>query len=300
MADTQCDTTEVKELFQNENDYMPSYWSNKFGTEDAMEKHSKLITELTKKAVENIPNRQDVKYGEKERWTMDIYNEDLPADSPVFVFIHGGCWMEGSSKLYGYLGEALRRNDVVVICLAYELAPSVTLEQIVVQIKEAMTFVVQFATKRGSRGVYVSGHSAGGHLAAVLMSSEWMAEPTNRKIVKGAVLISGVFDIFPFIETSVGKPVSITVDVANRLSPINLVKEASKYIEPNTNIIVTVASHDPPKFIEQSKSYYQKLLDSGISATYLFVPNEDHFTIMEKIHDDEFILTKKIIQLIRP
>lgn len=280
-----------------ERDFNPNYWARHYKPSEALQNHSYFIYGKSENVNKKIPHRFKVKYGESERCIMDIYSEDLPGNSPIFVFVHGGGWVIGSNDLYGYIAEPFRDSAIVTITVEYDLAPNVTLPKMVEEIRQALTFIVNLARKRGSTGIYLSGHSAGAHLAAMAISSNWLDDAINRKYLKGAVLISGIYDVLPTINMTFGKVGKFTEEIAKITSPINFINEISKRNRSNIKIFVAVGEFDPPKFIEQAKDYHQRLTKAGISSQFLFVKDEDHFTIVEKLYEKENILTRTCIQL---
>merc|ERR1712055_615408 len=109
----------------------------------------------------NIPNRR-VSYGASERQHLDIFGEDLPADSPIFVFVHGGYWSAGDNNAHSYIANQFYKNKIVTVMPEYDLCPNVKITEISQQIKEAVEFVVKFAVERGCKKMVIAGHSAGG------------------------------------------------------------------------------------------------------------------------------------------
>ncbi|XP_067143982.1 kynurenine formamidase-like [Centruroides vittatus] len=249
----------TEENNREEREYNPNFWSRRDEPKEALTNHAFFIHEITIKTNEKVPHRSKVKYGDAERCVMDIYSEDLPGTSPIFVYVHGGGWVIGNNDLYGYIAEPLRDSGIVLITIEYDLAPFVTLPKMVDEIKQSLTFIVNLARKRGSKGIYLSGHSAGAHLAAMAISSDWMDNPVNRRYLRAVVLISGIYDLSPIIKMSFGDIANFTQETAETTSPIKVINEISKRMRPDFKILVVVAEFDPPKYIEQAKTYHKVL-----------------------------------------
>ncbi|XP_023214888.1 kynurenine formamidase-like isoform X1 [Centruroides sculpturatus] len=290
--------SEEKEAHEPEEEinYMPSNWSHRYESDKVIENFINVLNRLSEDVTKTIPHRVNVKCENFNGKGMDIFSEDLPNDSPIFAFIHGGFWSEGSKEMYHYLAKLFRSKGVVTTLIGHNLAPSATLTEIIEEIKQTILCLVQLAAERKSKGIYLSGHSSGAHLAAMFLSSEWKDNPKIKKYIKGVVLISGIYDIYPLLKTSVFEIVHKVTEKAN---PSKFLKEiSSNLIETNIKILIAIAEHDPPKFIEQSQHFQQKLQEFGVSLDYLYVQDEDHFSIVEKLHDESFILTQRIINLI--
>ena len=156
----------------------------------------------------------DVAYGAHAMEVMDIFRPAAPAGAPVHVYIHGGYWRSRVKENFSYIAEPLVDAGAIVAVVNYALCPEVTIDEIVRQMRACCAFIWNNPDVHGGdRGrIHVAGHSAGGHLSAMLMATDWpVFEPgLPADLVKSGVLISGIFDIAPIMDISVQEQVRLT------------------------------------------------------------------------------------------
>ncbi|KAJ8314486.1 hypothetical protein KUTeg_006636 [Tegillarca granosa] len=252
-------------------------------------------SELVKKTIEC---ELGVSYGITDKQKLDIFGaQTLPGDAPIFMYIHGGYWQQLSRELSSFMVQPLCKAGAVVVVVGYDLAPQANMEMIVSQIKKATAYVLNLAKRRGSSGVYLCGHSAGGHLAAMMLSVDWMSEcMISRSLIKGAVLISGVFDLRPLVNSYVNEPIKMNIETAWNNSPNHHIDKIIKYSK-DRKIIVVIGQYDPPTFRAQSKDFYKALQEGGISSLYIDVADTDHFNVVENLEFEEYVVTLEIIRM---
>lgn len=277
----------------------PSRWSKRFSADDIIPAHIKSVTESSKASKAAVPNRLNIAYGPKPRMKLDVFGEDLPAESGMLVYVHGGYWQQLHKDISSYVVQPLYKSGIVTVVVGYDLAPQVTLKDIVSEVNVAVVWACDLARKRGSKGVVLSGHSAGGHLITeVLSTTEKGKELSKQKdIIRGAVPLSGVFDVRPLVQTYVNKPLELTESTAWTLSPMGKIGDFAQVL-PHVKLLVAVGSCESPEFIRQSKEYFQKCVEAGLEASYEEVEAADHFSIVEDLAKADFSLTRKIIAFV--
>jgi len=148
----------------------------------------------------------DVAYGPHESERLDI----LPASNrthgaPVFVYIHGGYWRALDKRDHAFIAPPLADAGAMVVQLNYALCPAVTIEHIVLQLVQALAWVHRHAAEHGGdpARIVVAGHSAGGHLATMLLACDWptVAADLPADLVKSALSISGLYELEPLRHT---------------------------------------------------------------------------------------------------
>ncbi|XP_074659398.1 kynurenine formamidase-like [Tubulanus polymorphus] len=232
-------------------------------------------------------------YGESDRQKVAVYvPKNLPKDAPILVFIHGGYWQTHfiTHDMYEILARAFAPFGVAVALLGYNLCPDITMATMVDEVLTGMDKVVEFAEKRGSRGVYVSGHSAGGHLSAMVLAK------SSHQLIKGGIPVSGLFDVRRLVPTTINKPLYLNDDTAWEVSPLNQLDSYKKNCA-DRKILITYGMNESPEFADQSSNLNQALKNLGIDSVLLPVPDVDHFNIIENLIDPEFLLTKEIFKL---
>jgi arylformamidase len=165
----------------------------------------------------------DLQYGETSGERLDLF----PArndDSPLLVFIHGGYWRSLDKSDFSWLAPPFVNHGVSVALVNYGLAPRTPLEDIVRQMLRAHAWLYRNADRYGfdPNRIFVSGHSAGGHLAAMMMAALWpvYAADLPPDLIKGGLPISGLFDLEPLIYAPfVNADLLLDHERAQKLSP---------------------------------------------------------------------------------
>lgn len=149
----------------------------------------------------------------------------------------------------------------------------------------------------------MAGHSAGSHLCAMALCSDWFRGLTSRErnLFKGVVHLSGVFDLKPLVTTSVNEPLKMNMDEAEALSPIsqvaNLASNLSEHLTFKT--LILVAENDSPAFIQQGYCYAKLLEESGVAnVSCQTIPMVDHFNLVEKLSMERYVGTVLIRSLV--
>ena len=143
----------------------------------------------------------DIPYGEDERQKVDVYMPDdaSVAHAPVLMFMHGGYWVIGHKDLMGFMGPAITPAPAVLVSVGYRLAPGAKYPQQVDDCRAALRWVYDNIADYGGSPdrIHVSGHSAGGHLAAMLtlQREQRNALGLPDDVVKACFPVSGVFDV---------------------------------------------------------------------------------------------------------
>ncbi|XP_029176678.1 kynurenine formamidase [Nylanderia fulva] len=284
--------------------YTPSEWSKRYGSDELCEQFFTFCAKITGKVQKTIKCELNVPYGPTERTKYDIYGTDLPEDAPIFVFIHGGYWQEFSKDLSGFSVPLFVENKIKVINVGYDLCPNVKLGDIVAQIKSAVAQILKDAAESGSKYVCIAGHSAGAHLAATLLHDEdWINRMTQQgyfELLKGIVLIGGIYNIKPLVGTSFATALHLTDEEIKEWS-LSTLDETENHHISGLKVIVTVGECDSPVFVNESREYAQKIISIVDNVEYLLLRNDiDHFDIVEKLLDSNYYLAKLILKCLRP
>jgi arylformamidase len=209
----------------------------------------------------------DLAYGPGERHRLDLFHpQQGDAGGPVVLFIHGGYWQAFDKSSSSHLARGANERGLTVAIPSYDLAPAVKLSEIVSEIEAAADFVVQ----RTGRPLVVTGHSAGGHLAACLMARP---EATQRPI-RAAMPISGLFDLPPLVPTSINKALGLTPEEARRLSPLLWEPPAGG------RLVAVVGGAESGEFLRQSRGIVDEWGKAGVETHYHEVPGAHHFDVI--------------------
>lgn len=175
----------------------------------------------------------DVPYGTGAGETLDIFRT-AARDAPVLVFIHGGWWRALDKSDHSFVAPSFNAAGALVVVPNYALAPAVSIEHITLQMVTALEWVHRHAAEYGGdpRRIAVIGHSAGAHLAAMLLSCRWrdVAPDLPPLLVPAAMGISGVYDLEPLRLTTFLQPdLKLTPPSVRRLSPAFFPRPKGKF-----------------------------------------------------------------------
>ncbi len=168
----------------------------------------------------------DIPVGEAAKERLDFYPAHRPG-APLLVFIHGGWWRSLDKSDFTFIVPAYRRAGFNVALTNYTLAPEASLQEIVLQQVRALAWLYHNAGKLefDRERIVVSGHSAGGHLSAMMMAAHWPVwDPSlPADLVRGGVLMSGLYDLDPIIHTDfVNGDLKLDPASALKLSPATM------------------------------------------------------------------------------
>ncbi len=242
---------------------------------------------------------KDISYVEGEaadpKQKLDVYLPKGPNDFPVLFFVHGGSWKSGDRKLYEPLGNILARNGIGTVIISYRLSPQVQHPGHIQDVARAFAWTCGNIGKLGGRTdqIFVCGHSAGGHLVALLATDEKYLKAEKRSFsdIKGTIAISGVYTITPspVFEAAFGKD----EDVVKNASPIVHVKEKL------CPFCILYAEKEYPFLDQMAEQMNKKLQGSKCDATLCRIKERDHTSIIRNAcGSDEDPVTQMILQFV--
>ena len=252
---------------------------------------AKKRAEASRKARAVLKSFLNVAYGNSAREVLDIYPAEKPG-GPVLVYIHGGYWRSGSKDENCNFAPAFVERGVTVVIVEYDLCPTVTVTDIVRQTRGSIAWVYRNIMRYGGdpSKLYVSGHSAGGHLTAMALAHDWEKEGLPRDFIQGAVATSGVYDLDMVMQISVNEQVRLTPELA---------KENSPFIDPPLPmcpVIVAVGSAEPEGWKQMSKDFFELCKERGLECDYLEISGANHYTMSEHLADPNSPLTQAMFK----
>lgn len=246
-----------------------------------------------------LPHHADLAYGPHPRELLDLFML-AHSGGPLLVFIHGGYWQamtkDGSSLVAeGFVPDGLAN----VAMLNYPLGPEATMDQIVASIRRALLWLWQHAADYGydRDRIYVSGHSAGGHLTLMSMLTDWAslaAAPAD--LVKGGFSISGLYDLRPIRQTYLNEKLHMDDAVAERNSPILLLPESTAGLG---TLICAVGGAETPAFLQQQHDFVTTWKARGGQVTAITVPDKHHFDIVDQMAQPGAVLQTAMAAMLR-
>nr|XP_051695670.1 kynurenine formamidase [Oryctolagus cuniculus] len=280
-----------------EDQYSPSRWVVRQGPQEALRTYAQTGLQATTRARATRRCQLHVPYGDGDGEKMDVYFPDEQSEAlPFFLFFHGGYWQSGSKDESAFMASALTAKGVAVAVVAYDIAPKGNLDQMVGQVARSVVFVQkQYPC---NQGLYLCGHSAGAHLAAMMLLTDW-AQLGAAPNLRGFFLLSGVYDLEPLVHTSQNAPLLMTPEDVQRNSPQRQLEAArAQPADPACPVLVIVGQHDSPEFHRQSREFYQTLRRGGWTASLEELRDVDHFEIVENLTQEEDALTQIILKTI--
>ena len=243
----------------------------------------------------NFKNYSNINYGDSPREILDIYPAENP-NAPVMMFIHGGYWQAREPKDFNFIAPELLKLGFCVVLAGYDLCPKVTVEKITRQMQQAAAYIWHnIGTYGGNRNrLYVSGHSAGGHLTAEMMATDWSQIDIEipNDYVKGGIPISGVFDLEPLVTTSINENVQFDLESAKQCSP--LLRDTVS----TGPIILAVGSDESTGFHDQSDRLQAKWGPKLASTLRINLEGAHHLGAVDELAKPGSPLLTEIAKLI--
>lgn len=227
-----------------------------------------------------------IAYGHGERNRMDLFSGD--GAGPIVVFIHGGYWQALDGSSFSHLAAGLNAHGIDVAVPSYDLCPAVSIADIIDEMRAAMR-----ALAKHGRPLVVSGHSAGGHLAACMLATDWRARDASlpADLVAAAYAISGLFDLRPLVETSINTALKLDDASATAASPLF-------WPPPSRGTLDAVVGGDESaEYLRQSRTIVDTWGAEGIAAQFATIPGANHFTAIAPLADPDSPMTLRLKQL---
>jgi arylformamidase len=247
----------------------------------------------SREAEAHLTCQKNVRWGERPDDTFD-YFPAASASSPLLVYFHGGYWQEHSKDESLFAAPDCVANGIAFAAIDYTLAPRASVATIVEQCRRAIASLHRQATTLGfdARRIYVSGNSAGAHLAAMLLVAGWQdAHGLADDVIAGAVLLSGIYDIEPLMGTYIDAALHLTAESAAALSPLRL-----KLGRP-VKTIVAWGDNETGEFKRQSRAFAAALARSGFPVSAFELPGTNHFDIVFGLADRGSLLGQATIEM---
>jgi len=232
-------------------------------------------TKHSKEAQHKLSYRSDLAYSDNVGELLDYF--PAQSDGPLMVYMHGGYWQKLGKDDSCLMAPGLLEQGINVAVIDYTLAPQASINQMISQCCRAVAWLVTQAGELGfdAKKVVIAGSSAGGHLcASVLQAAQQNLHGLSAKSISGAVLLSGVYDLRPLVNTYINDPLNLTIDSAKDLSPGLY---SNQGFAP---CIIAYGSNETQEFKRQSQEYHQQLLSDGVSSVCFEVAERNHFDIV--------------------
>lgn len=226
--------------------------------------------------------RLGLAYGPDVRERIDLFLPEGPGPAPLHVFFHGGYWQSMERTDFSALAAAPNRAGLAVAIVGYPLCPSVTLARIVHAARSAIAWLACAGIPDiRATPMHIAGHSAGGHLAAMLAITDW-ADVDPRVTVAplgGIAPVSGVFELEPLLHTRINDALGLDREAARALSPLGGVPQ------PGCRLEAFVGGEESAEFRRQAQACVDAWRDrSGDAAVLHRVAGHNHFTVLDAVY----------------
>jgi len=242
-----------------------------------------------------IGEPERVAYGPGEIERLDIYRSEH-ATAPIFIFIHGGAWRSGRSKDFATPAEMFRAAGVHYVVPDFASVQDVggSLMVLANQVCRAVAWIYDSAAHLGidSNRLYVGGQSSGGHLAAVVLTTDWPRSfglPAN--IIKGGMCISGMYDLTPVRLSARSNYVKFDDATVSALSPIRHLDQL------HAPLIVAYGTCETPEFQRQNRDFAAAVEAAGRKVQLLVGENYNHFELPETLGNPYGLLGRTALDL---
>ena len=221
----------------------------------------------------------DVRYGEAPRMTYDLFRPAGPADAAaaLVMFIHGGYWYSRTPKDFSHLAAGLNKRGLVAAMPGYTLCPDTTVAGIVEELRQAAAEL----WRRFGRRIVVTGHSAGGHLTATTVATDWTAVERGLPgdLARRGLAISGLFDLAPMLDTSLNQHLRLDAEAARAASPVEWEPPAGVSLQ------AAVGGAESSEFLRQSRALVAAWGRNGAEMRFRAVDGANHFTVIAELTD---------------
>lgn len=230
--------------------------------------------------------RLDLAYGASAAERLDVFSPAAPAaparattpGAPLLVFIHGGWWRALDKADHSFVAPPLTAAGAVVVVPNYALCPSVGIEDIALQMARSLVWCWRHARELGAdpRRITVAGHSAGGHLAAMMLSALWprFGDDLPPDLVKAALSISGVFDLEPIRRTPfLQQDLRLSPQAVKRLSPAG-------FPAPAGTLRAVAGALESEEFLRHNRLIRRHWGARAVPVCEA-IPGADHFTVVD-------------------
>jgi arylformamidase len=238
---------------------------------------------------QHAPHR--ITYGPGARNVIDVFageGQEGDDNASLVVFIHGGYWQALDGSWFSHMARGLNAHGIGVAVPTYTLCPQVSVADIIAEMRQAVRELAKLSSR-----LIISGHSAGGHLAACMLATDWKAYDASLppQLVTSAYAISGLFELEPLVPTSINKALGLDQATARAASPV--------FWKPPSHggIDAVVGEAESSEYHRQSRTIVDVWGKAGLAARYGAVPAANHFTAIAPMADPASPMTLRLKEL---
>jgi arylformamidase len=264
-------------------------YNNRFHVPD-FEKYLNRGESLSRQAEKKYKPVKDLAYGDSPRECLDIFPSPNPG-SKTLIFIHGGYWQRLDKSLFHFVADSFINYGITTVLINYLLAPAAKMDRIVLSCRKAVSWVYKnIAQWNGDPDqIYIAGHSAGAHLATMLITNE--GNQSKQNFIKGICAISGLYNLIPIQLSNINDAIQMDKEMAIRNSPV--------FMNPaeSCSLLLTVGDEETTEFKDQSSELHNKWKNKIQSVKLETIPGLNHFSIIDSVYETDSVLHQSICKL---
>jgi arylformamidase len=230
-------------------------------------------------------------YGSTLRQVIDLFSPKPDVTAPLALFIHGGYWRSLEPSFFSQVARGVNAHGIAVAVVGYDLCPLVTIAEIIDQIRHACLFLWLRTGKR----MMVYGHSAGGHLAAAMVATDWQSlyPKAPADLVPAAYSISGLFDLTPLLAVAMAQDLRLDEAGARSVSPLFWPAPRGRVLD------AVVGALESSEFLRQSRVIAGAWEKGGAQTRYQEIAGTNHFTVLDALADPQSDMVRRLAELAR-
>jgi arylformamidase len=260
----------------------PAWYDAQYHTRAAIPEHPAILREWSERSAAAraaLTMQGDLAYGDGPGETLDLFPAARPG-APLLIYIHGGYWRALDKRDQSFVAPPFVAAGAAVILPNHALAPAVSVEHIVRQLLRMFVWVWRRADVLGvdRRRIVVAGHSAGGHLAAMLLACRWrqLAPDLPARPLRGALAISGLYDLEPLRHAPFLAPdLRLTAAGARRMSPVHIAA-------PSAPLFTFVGGDESAAFHRQQRAIRRAWGPAAVPVCET-VPGRHHMDVLHEL-----------------
>ncbi|OUS28790.1 hypothetical protein A9Q98_07115 [Thalassotalea sp. 42_200_T64] len=236
---------------------------------------------------------KNLSYGDSADEMLDLFLPTVGNTKKLQVYIHGGYWQELSKDESSFAATNFQRHGCYFAVINYSLAPNATMTEIVEQNRRALAWLFENAERLGFNGneIYLSGSSAGAHLAMMMLQTHWPDYLNNTQasaksnLVKGVCAVSGIYDIEPIALTYINEPLQLSAQEIDRCSPLR------HDVINHCPVILAYGEDETAEFKRQTAAIAALVFEDVFE-----IPERNHFDVIIDLADDGSWLCQQVFQ----
>jgi len=279
--------------------YTPWELENQYDNRSAVPEHKEIFRDWDRRsrlAREGFGGARDLAYGPHPRQTLDLFvPTNLVGPAPLHIYLHGGYWQALSKEFSGFVADGLVKAGIAVAVVNYRLCPEVGMEEIIGDIRTALVWLYRNGAAHGvnPKRVQLSGHSAGGHLVAMLWTTDWTRQIPElpADFLHSGIGISGLYDLEPLVPTPINRALELDIPRAKALSP-TLQKPGCR-----APLLLAVGETESDEYHRQSEHLHERWKAAGVPMELERLKGHHHFSIVDELACSDGALCRAALAL---